>query len=239
MSNSNQHSIAFHNLENLFDTKDDLKKNDNNYLPGGRNRLTENKYWDKLNKISHSIMSIHGDRLPLIIGVLEIENKAVLTDSKAKYKFIHFESADKRGIEVALIYNFDYFNVLAQERILAVNAEGSYTTRDILYVEGELKSDIVHFFENHWPSRREGTLKPVPRRITAASCLYSKTQRLIQENPLSKIIIIMGDFNDLPSSKSIISFLKAKPFKNIGADQFYNLASIPYRKKRGTFFAKN
>jgi predicted extracellular nuclease len=244
MPTSNRFIIMFYNLENLFDTKNDLNKNDDNFLPSGKNNWTNRKYTDKINKISDSIFSIPGNKVPLIIGVSEIENKTVLKDLvnqprfNSKYKFIHYESGDKRGIDVALIYNIDYFHILSHEKIMAVNPDDVYTTRDILYVKGQIDSDIVHFFVNHWPSRREGTLKSMPRRITAANCLYKRTQELIKENSLAKIVI-MGDFNDLPVSKSLSTILRAKSYRNITNDQFYNLASIPHRNKMGTVFAKN
>ena len=104
-----------------------------------------------------------------------------------------------------------------------------YTTRNILYVKGAFdRDDIVHFFVNHWPSRREGTRKTMPKRIAAAQSLSNKTRNILQADPRAKIVI-MGDFNDLPVSKSITRYLK---------DEFYNLAFIPYSKKMGTVFAK-
>lgn len=245
MANPNQQIIAFYNLENLFDTVDDPEKADEDFLPGGFKNWDEYRYLDKLEKITKSIASISSKDLPAIIGVSEIENKTVLVDLlyqpafKDKYDFVHYDSPDRRGIDVALLYNKEKFKPISHQKIqVLIDGNDDYVTRDILYVKGEIDNEIVHFFVNHWPSRREGTLRSMPRRIAAANCLYTKAHSLLRSDSSAKIVI-MGDFNDLPVSKSIASILNAKSNKNISTYQFYNLASIPYRKKMGSLFAKN
>jgi len=228
--------VAFYNLENFFDTLDDPAKDDNDFLPGSFKDWSEQRYLEKLENITRSISSIEQGRVPAILGVAEIENKTVLTDLiyqpvfKRAYDFIHYDSPDRRGIDVALLYDRNIFTVLSHEKIKVVlDSDENFNTRDILYVKGALEEDdIVHFFVNHWPSRREGTRKTMPRRIAAARCLSHKALNILLSDPMAKIVI-MGDFNDLPVSKSISSYLKEK---------FYNLADIPYSKKLGTTFAK-
>ncbi len=236
MPDPDRQIVAFYNLENFFDTVDDPVKDDNEFLPGSIKDWSEQRYLEKLENITRSISSIDQNSVPAIIGVAEIENKTVLTDLiyqpafKRAYDFIHYDSPDKRGIDVALLYNRNIFTVLSHEKIRVVlDANQNYTTRDILYVKGAFdRDDIVHFFVNHWPSRREGTRKTMPKRIAAAQSLSCKTRNILQSDPRAKIVI-MGDFNDLPVSKSITRYLK---------DEFYNLAFIPYSKKMGTVFAK-
>lgn len=245
MPDPDRHIVAFYNLENLFDTVDDPRKNDNDFLPGSHKDWSEYRYLEKLENITRSIASIHRDRLPDIIGVSEIENKTVLTDLvfqpafKREYDFIHYDSPDRRGIDVALLYNRNSFKVLSHEKIQVVlEADADYVTRDILYVNGFLgSSDSIHFFINHWPSRREGTRKSMPRRIAAAQILSKKLLPLLQRESMAKVII-MGDFNDLPVSKSIARHLNAKSHKSIKDNELYNLAFIPYSKKMGTVYAR-
>ncbi len=246
MQNPDQQIIAFYNLENLFDTADDPQKDDNDFLPGSFKDWNEDRYLTKLEQITRSIASINEKLLPVIIGVGEIENKTVLKDLlyqpafNGQYNFIHHESPDHRGIDVGFLYNRNFFKVLSHERIqVVIEGDEQYTTRDILYVRGIFhRDDVVHFFINHWPSRREGTLKSMPRRIAAAKLLYIKALAILRSDPMAKIVI-MGDFNDLPVSKSIQTYLHTKPHKNISSEQFYNLAFIPYRKKMGSLFAKD
>ena len=228
--------VAFYNLENFFDTVDEPAKEDNDFLPGSSKDWSEQRYLEKLENITRSIFSIDPDIRPAIIGVAEIENKTVLTDLiyqsafHRAYDFIHYESQDRRGIDVALIYDRNIFTVQAHEKIkVALEADENFTTRDILYVKGAIEGDdVVHIFVNHWPSRREGTRRTMPRRIAAAKSLSLKTHWILRNDPMAKIII-MGDFNDLPVSRSITRYLKK---------DFYNLAFIPYSKKMGTTFAK-
>ncbi|MCK5463708.1 MAG: hypothetical protein KAI95_11855, partial [Bacteroidales bacterium] len=220
----------------FFDTVDDPVKDDNESLPGSFKDWSEQRYLEKLENITRSISSIDQNRVPDIIGVSEVENKTVLTDLlyqppfNRAYDFVHYDSRDKRGIDVALLYDRNIFRVLSQDLFRVVlETNENYTTRDILYVKGAFEGDdIAHFFVNHWPSRREGTRKTMPKRIAAAQSLSSKTRNILQADPMAKIVI-MGDFNDLPVSESITCYLK---------DEFYNLAFIPYSRKMGTVFAK-
>lgn len=236
--------IAFYNLENFFDTIDDPRKNDNDFLPDGSNHWTENRYVSKVERISAAISSIQPEKIPIAIGVAEIENSAVLTDLiyqsefKEEFDFVHYDSPDKRGIDVAFLYNKNEVIVLESEKIpVHINGNSHFTTRDILYIKTQINNDIIHFFVNHWPSRGEGILASNPKRIAAAESLYKRANSIIIDDNNAKIII-MGDFNDLPVSKSISKYLKSKSHKNISHDQFYNLATIPYKKKMGSLFAK-
>jgi len=244
MSNTNKHIIAFYNLENFFDTTDDPKKNDNDFLPNGSNHWTENRYLNKVERITAAIESIQPGKLPIAIGVAEIENKTVLRDLiyqpafKGKYDFIHYDSPDRRGIDVALLYNKTEFEVIHHERIpVRMNGNSRFVTRDILYVKGKLAGSVVHLFVNHWPSRAEGILASEPKRIVAANCLYKKASTILNADAEAKILM-MGDFNDLPISKSITKHLHTKAHKNIKETEFYNLAAIPYQNKVGSLFAK-
>ena len=245
MPDPDQHIVAFYNLENLFDTVDDPAKEDDDFLPDSPKDWSAYRYLEKLENITRSIGSIGQDRLPAIIGVSDIENKTVLTDLvyqsafQREYDFIHYDSPDKRGIDVAMIYHRNTFTVLSHEKIQVVFGEDpEYTTRDILYVQGSFsREDKVHFFINHWPSRREGTRISMPRRIAAAMSLTGKLSPLLRQDPMTKVIV-MGDFNDLPVSRSIVRYLNSRSHKDLQHDELYNLAFIPYNRRMGTVFAK-
>ena len=112
-------TLAFYNLENLFDTINDITKNDEASpmmeLKGNKSKV----YWDKIDKLASVISQIGEEKTktsPAIIGVSEIENVSVLEDlvksvhiKKKNYGIIHYESPDKRGIDVALLYQKRYF----------------------------------------------------------------------------------------------------------------------------------
>lgn len=237
---------AFYNVENLFDTVDEPLKNDDDFLPGSYLEWSDYRYMEKLQNIAESISGIHPGHMPAIIGLAEIENRRVLQDLTAqdvfqrKYDIVHFESPDRRGIDVALLYDRTLFTVQSKERIgVWLDGEDRRPTRDILHVQGTFDGEhSVHFFVNHWPSRREGTNITMPRRITAAQQLYRHAMGILRSDAMAKILI-MGDFNDLPVSRSIAVHLNSRAHRSIKSDEFYNLAHRPYKKKMGSVFAKN
>ena len=71
------YSVAFYNLENLFDTIHDAGKNDYEFLPDGSYQWTAKKYESKLQNLSKVLGSLSRDLVPegpAFIGVAEAEN---------------------------------------------------------------------------------------------------------------------------------------------------------------------
>ncbi|WP_339835220.1 endonuclease [uncultured Maribacter sp.] len=210
-----RYTVAFYNLENLFDPERNSKILDSDYTPNGIKKWTVERYRRKLSKLATTIVKIGEDDHPyppVLIGVAEAENNSVLEallDTEPMedfdYGFIHFDSPDERGIDTGLIYRKKFFKVLHSEPLtLMVNNAGGIrdTTRDILYVKGELNKELVHVFVNHWPSRRDGDVETEYKRVIAAEEIIQKIKSIkLQE--LDPNIIVMGDFNDDPSSKSM------------------------------------
>lgn len=210
-----RYTVAFYNLENLFDPERNSKILDSDYTPNGIKKWTVERYRRKLSKLAKTIVKIGEDDHPyppVLIGVAEAENNSVLEallDTEPMedfdYGFIHFDSPDERGIDTGLIYRKKFFKVLHSEPLtLMVNNAGGIrdTTRDILYVKGELNKELVHVFVNHWPSRRDGDVETEYKRVIAAEEIIQKIKSIkLQE--LDPNIIVMGDFNDDPSSKSM------------------------------------
>lgn len=210
-----RYTVAFYNLENLFDPKRNSKILDKDYTPDGAKKWTVERYQRKLAKLAKTIVNI-GEKdhpyPPTLIGVAEAENNSVLTAllhtdpmDDLDYGFIHFDSPDERGIDTGLIYRKRFFKVLHSEPlVLLVDNPGGVrdTTRDILYVKGELNKELVHVFVNHWPSRREGDVATEYKRVIAAKEIVLKIEQIRLEE-LDPSIIVMGDFNDDPSSKSL------------------------------------
>ena len=103
-------------------------------------------------------------------------------------------------------------------------------SRDILYVKGMFfNQEIVHFFVNHWSSRREGTLETEPKRVHQAEILRKHIDEILTQEPDAKIIV-MGDFNDYPTDKSIKQILGA----GIQQENLYNLAYALHMDDKGT-----
>ena len=177
--------VGFYNLENLFDTINDPKIDDEEFLPKSEKKYNTAAYYRKLNNMAQAIKGIgeadNPDGLALL-GVVEIENATVLKDLIAtdslksrEYKYVHFESPDARGIDVGLIYNPKYFTVLhAQPH--HVTLPDKHPTRDILVVQGDLVGDTVYVIVNHWPSRRGGNNKYDLNNKEAA---YNRSGRVV------------------------------------------------------------
>lgn len=230
--------VMFYNLENLYDTINDPEKDDETFLPTADRNWNAEKYHEKLLNIAKVITTAG---MPVLVGVCEVENRNVLDDliaeksiSEGNYKYIHFNSPDERGIDVALLYNAALFTPKKYFPI-TVNLPGETVdyTRDILFVYGELtingKKEPLNVYVNHWPSRVEGEEVSAPKRAAAAQTLKKVVDSLFAElkNPN---IIIMGDFNDTPFDKSISQILYVQ---ELDADRsFERLVGLAFEKQK-------
>ncbi|MCW3127171.1 MAG: endonuclease/exonuclease/phosphatase, partial [Bacteroidetes bacterium] len=226
--------VGFYNCENFYDTIDDPKTNDEDFLPGGAYRYGTAIYTDKVGRLTEVLSQIGKDISPdglSMFGVAEIENEKVLTDVISQpafkgrnYKIVHYESPDARGVDVALIYNPKYFRVLSSEPLnVALIEEGvPHATRDVLWVNGVYDGDTVNVFVNHWPSRRGGDEASAPYRATAAGVAKRVIDSLMKINPDTKVIL-MGDLNDDPTSPSVAKVIGAKGDKEkVKKGEMYN-----------------
>ncbi len=211
-------TIAFWNVENLYDTIDDPDINDAEFLPSAKNAWNSERYNTKLNNTAQVILAINGGSGPDILGMAEVENRGVLVDlttktdlKKQKYGIVHFDSPDKRGIDVALIYKTKSFSVLSSSHVPVAltradnDSAAPRPTRDILVVRGILnKKDTICILVNHWPSRMGGVEQSDPKRAAAAKTVQRICDSLISLYPTGKIMA-MGDFNDEPTNRSVMS----------------------------------
>jgi len=209
------YTIAFYNLENLFDIYNDATKHDNDFLPDSDKRWTKKRYDRKVFKLGQVISKIgfqDTQKPPTIIGLAEVENKNVLQDlieskdlEPLDYGIVHYNSQDERGIDVGMLYDKKAFTV-KNSKTFSIYIEDEIGdqdyTRDILLVSGVLHSETIHCIVNHWPSRREGELESMPKRIKASEKVIEIITQLKSED-LNAKIMVMGDFNDNPSNESI------------------------------------
>ncbi|MFT5212500.1 MAG: putative extracellular nuclease [Patiriisocius sp.] len=239
-------TIAFYNLENLFDTINDPAINDE-ASPMMELKFNRSEvYWDKIDKLASTIAKIGLDQAktsPAIIGVSEVENLSVLEDLvkskhliQKQYGIVHYDSPDKRGIDVALLYQKRYFKPVYHEvfnpNIYRNNRK--VFTRDQLLVSGYLDDEFIHLIVNHWPSRSGGEAKSRPLREKAA---YQNTKIIqrIRDKEADAKILIMGDFNDDPNNTSFKKVLKTKrKKKNVEALDIYNPYENLHRKGLNT-----
>lgn len=240
-------TVAFYNLENLFDTENDTLTDDESSpimeIKGNKEEI----YQKKLNNMAKVIAEIGSDESknsPVIIGVAEIENLKVLqdlintTDLKSKnYSIIHYDSPDLRGIDVGFLYQPDIFVPIHQEtfelKLWQTNGSRIYT-RDQLLVSGYLDGELIHIIVNHWPSRRGGEEKSRPTREKAAYLNTQIIEKIKLSDPNPKIII-MGDLNDDPINSSLKNVLKTKSKKTkVNEGDIYNPMEELFKKGQNT-----
>ncbi|HET6558574.1 MAG TPA: endonuclease [Prolixibacteraceae bacterium] len=210
--------FMFYNTENLFDAENDSLTSDDEFTPEGSRRWNEGRIWKKANRIAKVILAAGGWNAPAFIGLCEVESYEVLDLlvrktplSAYRYKVIHKDSPDSRGIDVAFIYRPEVFKPFDYQAIaLKDSSNPGFDTRDILRISGILNNwDTLHVFVNHWPSRYGGLMETIGYRKLAAKALDKSVQEVFVRFPKAKIIC-MGDFNDTPEDESLSVVLKAR-----------------------------
>ncbi|AWK03832.1 endonuclease [Flavobacterium crocinum] len=237
------HTVAFYNFENLYDIVDDDFTNDDEWTPNGTQHWTKQKYEQKLKNLARVISEIgtpENSNAPVLLGCAEVENRDVLEDlikepklQQFDFGIIHFDSPDKRGIDVALLYQKKYFRPTSFSNIpliiykknsikkeeqseieddeLEIKKENNNRvfTRDQLLVSGFLENEEIHIIVNHWPSRSGGEKVTTSFREAAGKLNRKIIDSLQQINPQAKVMTL-GDFNDGPINTSIKTALGAK-----------------------------
>ena len=191
-------SAAWWNVENLFDTHDDPHTDDDDFTPQGEYHWTRRKLDAKLQDIYKTLVMME---LPDVVGLGEVENKYVLRElcqgtplAQIPYRYVHYDSPDQRGIDVALIYRTDRFRLVASRPVSLSDSTEGFFTRDMLVAEGVTASgDSVCLLLNHWPSKRGGD-EAERHRVEAARILRRLMLQLHVEHPGSAVIA-MGDMN--------------------------------------------
>ena len=250
------HTIAFYNLENLFDPYDDPKKLDEHSPIMRLPESQREKIY--LKKLTHMVQVLNiigvdhqlgNSNSPVLIGVCEVENQGVLEDLihqpelKNKYDFVHVDSPDIRGIDVALLYQPSIFRPTKHSshslKLYDEITGKRIFTRDQLLVSGYLDNEYIHLLINHWPSRRGGTLKSNAKRRSAAQLSKKLIDSIQSTNPYTKIIV-MGDFNDNPTNESIKNILSAKgQKKEVRRRDFFNPMMSFFKKGEGTLIYRD
>ena len=215
--------VGFYNFENYYDTTNQLNVADEEFLPNSVKGYNSIRYKNKsahLASVIYSIGKINNANGISLLGIAEVENKMVLKKladepmiKKYTYQFIHFDSKDSRGIDVALMYQPAHFKPY-QYRSYSLTDDThftTYATRDILYVQGLLDKTWVHILVNHWPSRRGGENASAEKRFWAASVCKRIMDSIENRDPKAKFIV-MGDFNDNPNNKSLKHLKMYNPF---------------------------
>ncbi len=232
------YKVGFYNLENLFDTINNNGKYDLEFSPKGDKQWNSHRYNLKQKNMARVIKDMKVD----ILGICEVENISVIEDlvnmpdiKNSGYKIVHYDSPDKRGVDVGLIYDPKKFIVLcSNSHRLTIENNPDFKTRDQLVVSGLLGGEKVSVIVNHWPSRLGGESQSSYLREAAAALTKSIADSCIKDDPQTKVII-MGDMNDDPTNKSCKVVLGAKKkAKEVKEGGYFNTMWMHYDKGIGT-----
>ncbi len=214
--------VVSYNVENLFDTINDPNTADDEFTPDGERKWNHWRYRQKLIRLWKALAATDLCHFPDIIGLCEVENRTVLENLlywtplwKGHYTILHQDSPDRRGIDVALLYNKSKYQLLDSAFITVdmpnYDEDEEFRTRDILYAKGLVTAtrDTLHVFLNHWPSKYGGAGYTEPFRCRAARLLRQRVDSIFRTDVAAKIIC-MGDFNDSPYEQSILEDLGAE-----------------------------
>ncbi|TXK47581.1 hypothetical protein FVR03_09320 [Pontibacter qinzhouensis] len=236
-------TIAFYNLENLYDTENDPAIKDDAFAPGGTHNWTEERYKAKLNDLANTIASMGDKGGPAVLGVAEVENKQVLEDliktsalRDNKYEIIHYDSPDASGLDVALLYKPRHFQPTAHASLPIGFAEANYQTTGILQVKGLLRNEPVTLYINYWPNGTGSTRIRESRKRAAAITLR---QEINEQQKIDKDakIIVMGNFAVDPSAdvleQALLATGRPDPLYN---QELFNAFYMHHINKKGSSF---
>lgn len=242
-------TVGFYNVENLFDTENDPITFDDDRTPEGKDRWTADIYAKKVRNMAYVISQIGADvtgSAPALLGLAEVENRQTVEDLANdpqllpyRYGIVHFDSPDRRGIDVALLYKQDVFKLIGSNKheLILYNADEPLKrvyTRDQLVVNGMLHGDQIYVIVNHWPSRSGGEARSSWKR-EAAAALNRSIIDSIQSITADAKIITMGDLNDDPTNKSVREVLGSLgERKAVRAMGLYNPMESIFQKGVGT-----
>lgn len=206
-ADSTDFTVAFWNVENLFDTVDDPKvEKDEEFTPTASKKWTKERLEIKLSNLSRVIADMDGGKGPAILGLSEVENrKAVellvtrLQQLNRDYGIVHQDSPSFRGIDCALIYDRKLFR-LEESRFHSISG---MKTRDVLEARLARNGKSLTVFVNHWPSRGN----PESARLKVAGIVRARIDQILMKDRSADFLVV-GDLNDAPSNKSVGSALR-------------------------------
>ena len=253
-----EYFIAWWNLENLFDVENStqrsgrLKEILKEELMGWNDEVLNNK----ISQLAKAVSKMNDANGPDILGVCEVEDGPVINKlvNKIKemvardYKVVHEQYDDKRGIEISFIFDPSKFEIAKDSRtgtdlVFSHHVLREESTRNILQVNLKIKNSntSIVLVGNHWPSRTIGELQTEAYRVAAADALSYFHKRILEEHGDDTPIIVMGDFNDMPFSRSLMDYAFSTPYKEQVAKSehvpfFYNLMWPLITQGFGTYY---
>jgi len=228
--------FLFYNTENFYDTLDEPGTRDAEFLPEGIRQWTGKRYWRKVWNLYRAIKTAT-PKYPDLIGLCEVENSMVLEDLFLKtplkhkdYQFVHFDLEDERGIDLALAFKTSVFSLKEAGLIKTGTCGMGRSLRSIMKATLEHPAlGMLEVYLNHWPSNYGGDPVREEERRCIAALLASDVNNTGRER-----VVIMGDFNAVPSSPGMRSLVITAGMENpytkvkMGGSIFYDGKWLQY-----------
>lgn len=243
-----QHLIVFYNVENLF-PPDSFSIRKNKRKVSGLRNWNKERYENKIHKLGRvfELFEQEYSLLPDLIGLSEIQGSGPLEDLlklpvfKSEFSFIHFESMDERGVDVALLYNHTKVKIEKAEPLVYffeipdLDPENYDTTRDVLHTTVRIGCKALELYVVHLPSKRSDDVNLPKRRY-----ILSEINKRVQEHQKEKeSVVVLGDFNEDPEHPQMLEFLEGpdgpllfNPFRKLYNDKKYST----FHHNRGLLF---
>lgn len=248
------HHIGWWNLENLFDIENSPRRTDKvaraigTSVAGWTQALLDRK----VSQLAGAIVQMNGGNGPDLLGVCEVENEFVLDLLVAdlndrlpgrNYEKIHADTQDKRGIDVAFVFDPQRFTAPPDQVFQHVVMRRT-ATREILQVNFTThRGRTWSVFLNHWPSRSGGALESAGYRAIAGETLSYFHQRAVEVHGDDTPVLVMGDFNDEPFDDSLVrhalSTRQRAKVLNGTSPRLWNLMWDSTGATEGTFYYDN
>lgn len=200
--------LLWYNVENLFHPANDSLLSDDEFTPEGLRHWTRARYQNKLSALAKVIIAAGGWEPPELVGLCEVEEASVLEDLVSHpilepyhYAFIHRNSPDHRGLDVACLYRPGRIRITGWRAITSRMAGDG--TRDMLHLSLSFgKRDSLELFLVHLISKYRGAgATAEKRRIQVAHLAHCIDS--VQTLRSHSTIVAAGDFNDAPDSYSL------------------------------------
>lgn len=243
-TSSQAFTVAWYNVENLFDTRNDPYPGDDEFTPQGEKNWTRDRLQEKFRGLTKVIGLMNAGEGPDLLGLSEIEHQSVLERWNKRYLkrfgygIAYHESPDLRSIDLGLFYRKSIFRHIATQGHAVDLGAGERPTRDITVFTLVAGDDTLDCILVHWPSRYGGKEQSEPKRISAAEVTAQVVDSLykIRQND---DILIMGDFNDDPDDPSVRDYLQAQdmvPGTDPGRRLYNAMTDVHSNPVEGTYY---
>ncbi|MFZ1399364.1 MAG: lamin tail domain-containing protein [Candidatus Promineifilaceae bacterium] len=223
-----QISIASFNVENYFDLIDDTGDD-------AEPKPLELELRLKQQKLAAALTQTLG--CPTLVAVQEVE-KGTLLDELAllaapgcgfTYTVTHLESADVRGIDVALMSNPNVVTVESAQlmqtcTVLETGVSDARTDcpagQDVLFSRPPLLVEVLvaerpfTLIVNHFKSKLGGEVETAPWRLAQANHVAGLVTNILVQNPAANVVVL-GDFNDYELAPPLLALAENGNMENV------------------------